>query len=243
MPWLVKLSSIFITLALSLAGLVYFLSEDKSSILFESLESKTNSLEPVFNKIKFESTHDSDIWLMEQSHQGVKIPQHEWDKIAIVVRKNTKVKVAEFYQLEPGPEPISMNLKPIGLRASCFMCHSNGPRAIRPNFDSDLVKVSFWDRARIQLWNLKIKTYGPMDSYAPTKSSKKFRFEHPFANKELDVKNCTKCHNAQSSFGRGVLTKQNSMVIKFMVENNLMPPPGFKISDQDRAAINEFIKL
>jgi hypothetical protein len=136
-----------------------------------------------------------------------------------------------------------MKLKPIGLKASCFLCHSNGPRAIRPNFDSKEIKVSYWDQARIQLWNLKIKSYGPMQSGAPVPSKKPFRYEHPVANRVLKVESCTKCHNSSSIFGRGVLTKQNFTTIKFMVQNKLMPPAGFSLTEDDRGKLNEFTDL
>lgn len=243
MSWTAKFCSFVLTLALALTGLAFFIWTDKRPIFIESLESKTNTNGAVFNKIQFASTADSEIWLMQQSHSGANAPQHEWDKIAIVVKKDNSIRKAEFYQLAPGPEPISMNLKPIGLKASCFLCHSNGPRAIRPNLDSQEVKVSYWDQARIQLWNLKIKSYGPMASLAPVSSKKEFRYDHSMANRELKVQSCTKCHNSEMFFGRGVLTKQNFMTIKFMVENKFMPPPGFQLTDQDRAELEEFTAI
>lgn len=238
-----KLCSYILVPALFLTGLVFFLWADKSPIFIESLESKTSNNSAVFNKIYYQTTSGSDVWLMEQSHSGAKAPHHEWDKIAIVVKKEGAIRKAEFYQLMPGPEPISMNLKPIGLRASCFLCHSNGPRAIRPNFDSTVAQISYWDQARLQLWNLKIKSYGPMDSMAPAPSKKEFRYVHPAANRVLQVQSCTRCHNSHAFFGRGSLTKQNFMTIKFMVENKFMPPAGFELTNEDRSALNDFVGM
>jgi hypothetical protein len=243
MIWSAKFYKFIFALALFLTGLVLFLWVDETPIIFESLESKTTLNGAVFNKIQYQSNSESEVWLMEQSHTGAGAPQHEWDKIAIVVKNDKSDRTAQFYQLQPGSEPISMSLKPIGLKASCFLCHSNGPRAIRPNLDSKEIKISYWDQARIQLWNLKIKSYGPMESISSVPSKKKFRFEHPMANRKLEVESCTKCHNSEVYFGRGALTKQNFMTIKFMVENKFMPPPGFELSESDKAALNEFIDL
>ena len=178
---------------------------------------------------------------MEQSHDGVKAPLSQWDKIGINVNLEPKKRIAEFYQYKPGDEVISHHQKQIGLRATCFMCHSNGPRAIRPNLKSSKVQVSLWDQARIQLWNLRIKSYGPMASTAPVPSKKPFRYTHPVANRVLQVKACTRCHNSQDTFGRGELTKQNLFTIRFMLESKLMPPMGFELTQEDQRKIEEFL--
>ncbi|MCB9027127.1 MAG: hypothetical protein H6625_12460 [Bdellovibrionaceae bacterium] len=46
------------------------LSKDDQAIFIESEESKTISGNPVFNKIKWISKKDKDIWMMNQSHHG-----------------------------------------------------------------------------------------------------------------------------------------------------------------------------
>ena len=247
MIWIAKpikeTGTFLITLFLFLTGGVFFLWCDNSAIVFESLESKTGAGKPVYNKISFHPSADSETWLMEQSHLGLKASKEKWAKIAIVVKKKSRNQTAEFYQLMPGTEDISMNLKPIGLKASCFLCHSNGPRAIRPNYDSEEVKVSFWNKARITLWNFKIKSYGPMNSVSPVSLGKVFRYDHPKANRELKVKSCTRCHNSESFFGRGPLTKQNFMTIKFMIDHQLMPPKGHRLEKKDLRKIQEFVRF
>ena len=82
-----------------------------------------------------------------------------------------------------------------------------------------------------------------MESSAPKGSGKIFRYDGAFANRELRVQSCTKCHNSEHFLGRGVLTKQNFTTIKFMVENQFMPPPGFTLTDKDRVEINEFVGM
>ena len=240
MIWIARLCKLSFSLGLISAGLSFFLLKDGRPILIESLESKTISGGSVFNKIQFQPGDQKDVWLMEQSHTGVKAPRHQWDKIAIVVDKAQSPIKAQFLQLMSGPEEISLRLKPIDLKATCFMCHSSGPRVIRPNFDSPIAGVSVWDKARVALWNLRIKTYGPMELEAVT-FKKPFRYEHPVANQQLKVKSCERCHDGNGVFARNPLTKQNFMAIRFMMENQLMPPPGFSISDTDRAQIHSFV--
>lgn len=213
---------------------------DTTPIFFESLESKTQDQKPIFNKVQFHPGFDKDIWLMEQSHHGVAIHQKLWDKIAIVVDKANKPYTAKFYQLESGTEPISMNLKPVPLKASCYMCHPSGPRALRPNLDSHSVKLSFLERLKVQLWNLRIKTYGPMKLEADDPLGK-FRMAESEANQDIQLKGCVACHSGKGWLARNVLTLQNRFTIKYMVENKFMPPVGFILSEEEEAEILGFI--
>ena len=123
----------------------------KSPVLFQSLESKTVTGEAVYNKIKWFSDSDKDIWMMSQSHNGPQFPEEKWDRLAIIVDK--KYKTAQFLQLKPGPLQWTEDLvsQQVPYRVSCFMCHANGPRAIRPTGSS------LFAEAKILLWNFKIK--------------------------------------------------------------------------------------
>ena len=129
---------------------------DSDPLLIESMESKTTEGGAVYNKIQYRPDDTKDIWLMEQSHLGLKAKKHVWDKIAIVVDKSQKPYKAKFFQYENSDQEISTNLKPIDYKVSCFFCHSNGLRAIRPNGLSKTVKLSLWDQARVLVWNTKI---------------------------------------------------------------------------------------
>ena len=123
-------------------------------------------------------------------------------------------------------------------RAACFTCHSNGPRAIRPDFAA--AEVSGWDSLRLFLWNLRIKSYGPVKS-DKQKHDPAFRWQADIANHALDVKVCVRCHNNSHMFGRGQLTKQNFPVIDFMLREGLMPPPGFALSTSEKDEVLRFI--
>lgn len=220
-----------------LFGLLFF---DSSAILIESRESKTISGSEVFNKIQFHPGWQKDTWLMEQSHQGLKASKHNWDKIAIVVNK--KQNTAKFYQYQNSEKPISLNLRPINFKVSCFFCHSNGPRVVRPNFESKFVSLSLWNKARISLWNFRIKSYGRVLGQAGA-GQHPFKHSSTRANQPLKVKTCTICHKDQGFLARGQLTKQNFMTIKFMLEEKLMPPLGIALSQEEEKEIQEFLKL
>lgn len=214
-----------------------FLFLDSRPIFIESVESKTVELKPVFNRIHFEPGLKKDTWVMQQSHSGAKAQGHDWDRIAIVVDKEKAE--AEFFQLIPG-ELASPDLnRKLPFRASCFMCHSNGPRAIRPNFDSNDAKLSLWNRARLVAWNLRVKTYGKLKPVNPTATG--FQLTGKSLNSPLDVKACTKCHKEGGLFSRGILTRQQFMPIRFMIEQGHMPPPGFSLTPEEKNEILRFV--
>ncbi|MFM8314229.1 MAG: hypothetical protein ACKOA8_08090, partial [Deltaproteobacteria bacterium] len=140
-------------------SLVILLGEGTSSlgdISFESLESQTVQLNPVYNRIRFEQRGGKDIWTMLQSHYGPNLPKKDWDSIAIVVEAGK----ALFYQLPQGTERWTESVQPTPYKAKCLMCHANGPRAIRPNMNSKDVLLNWRERLQIALWNLRIKSYG-----------------------------------------------------------------------------------
>jgi hypothetical protein len=217
-----------------------------SSLLIESEESKTNADGPVFNRIRMFSTSQQDVWMMQQSHHGLGAESKNWDRLAILVDKTRSPKIARFVQLEAGPLAWNGNLKAKNLRVSCFMCHSNGPRAIRPNFESSQVKSSLLDRLRVLVWNLRIKTYGRIlnsSEHDTEDLSAKvpFRFRGELENEKLAVKTCLRCHREEGLFVRGPLTRQNAMTIQFMVSRGHMPPPGFALSGKERKEVDAFV--
>ena len=238
-PALPSISKTFMGLGALSGLLIFLLLTDENPVLFESLESKGKNDSIVYNKVYLSTESGKDIWLMEQSHGDLNAKKSDWDKVAIVVEKGEK-KRARFFQLQQGPEPISMNLRPVNFKAPCAACHSNGPRAIRPNFESPMAQVSYWDRARLFLWNLRIKSYGPMDSEA-VGSQKPFHLDAHSAR--LQVKACTRCHNAKGRFARNKLTREHFMAIRFMLQQGLMPPPGFGFSSEERKAVERFVGL
>ena len=226
-----------------IGSLVFCLFADSSAILIESLESKTSEGSAVFNSIQLKRQNGQDIWLMEQSHAGSKLPKKYWDKLAIVVDEGMNgEKRAQFSQLKSGPEVISHHLSSTDFKVSCYFCHSNGPRAIRPNWASKEAPINLWNRARIFLWNIRIKTYGLVRGEG-RESQRAFRHPGKLANEVLRVKTCQLCHTEKAWFSRGELTKQNFMAIRFMVKNQLMPPPGFSLSDDEKKQIEAFVSF
>jgi hypothetical protein len=231
--------SFFLMTGLLLAGL--FLSSNE--ILIQSLESRTLEDQPVYNKIKWIKNATRDIWMMNQSHHGLNPSVEKWERLAIVV-ENQKV---SFYQFKAGPLVWSDDLiqQQVQYRASCFQCHTNGPRAIRP--DQKGLKLSWSDQTKIFFWNLKMKSYGRLTENSQQAEIDKnlevpFRHRTDLDNETLEVVTCLKCHKEKGFISRGKLTRQNTGAIEFMVKSGLMPPFGFSLSDNERHQIDDFIK-
>ena len=230
------------------ATLGLLLSLNDEPIFIQSLESKTIEDGPVYNKISFQKNGNKDIWMMNQSHHGPKADPEKWDRLAIIVDHAKSPKEATFLQLPPG-ELIwdeSLMKQKINFSVSCFMCHANGPRAIRPH-DKDF-QLPLLSKAKVLIWNLRIKSYGliqvnPEQKNLDANLEVPFRHPHPADNAELQVESCTQCHSGKNSwFQRNKLTRQNMISIKFMLENKIMPPSGFSVSKGDMNEIKKFIR-
>ncbi len=240
----------FLCSSLILGGLIYLalLTADQGPVLIQSIESKTIEGGPVFNEIAFFSESTQDIWMMNQSHHGMEAEKVSWDRLAILIDKKSYPKKVSFLQLPPGDLVWDENLKnqKIDFKVSCFMCHSNGPRAIRANYEE--YKTPLLAKFKIALWNLRIKTYGLLEEseehlLLDQDLAVPFRHRLSADNLELQVKSCTKCHNGEDEwFSRNKLTSQNIMTIQFMVENELMPPPGHSVSEKDRKELEKFMR-
>jgi hypothetical protein len=235
---------IFILTGLTLTAGLFFVFNSEE-VLFESKESKTMDLGAVYNKIKWVSSKDQDVWMMNQSHHGVEAEKNKWERIAIVIDKTKTPYQASYYQFEPGsldwnPDLIK-NRKTY--RASCFLCHNNGPRAIRPQEQS----VSIKDKIIIAAWNLRIKTYGrvvynPIHDQEDKKAEVVFRHHMKGDNDRLKVKSCMVCHKESGFLSRGLLSRQQRGTIKHLVENNQMPPAGFSLTENDKKELRNFLR-
>jgi hypothetical protein len=239
----IKISLVLVTI---LSLLIFIADSIEEPILIQSLESKTVKGGPVFNKIKRIAFTDKDVWMMNQSHEGLTANPEKWDRLAIVVSKSSP-KTARFLQLPPGPLEWTDELEKSRTpnRVACFMCHSNGPRGVYP--DSQNLKVSAFSSLRLQLWNLRIKVAGriqedPRHAAEDEKLNIPYRFASKRDNEPLTVAVCMKCHRESGLFARGSLTRQNSIVIAHMLETKHMPPPGFALSDQDQLALSNFLQ-
>lgn len=235
----------FVLLA-SLAFSVWLIEADRE-ILIESRESKTASGGAVFNKIRWLRMRGRDVWMMNQSHHGATAGEPGWDRLAIVVDKTRTPLEARFYQLAPGRLEWSEGLPEKPFKVACFMCHNNGPRAIRPNDSSPLAPLSFRDNLQIAYWNLRIKLYGrvvPSVHHDERDKSQvpPFRFRGAYENESLKVPVCMRCHKESGFFSRGELRRQQAMTIQFLVESGQMPPLGFSLSSDEKRALQLFLE-
>lgn len=230
-----------------LIGLLVFVVHDDQEVFIESKESKTTTGGPVFNRIKWFKFQDKEIWMMNQSHHGSLTPLKSWDRLAIVVDKNQSPPTARFYQFEPGPLEWQEGLEQRPFKVSCFMCHNNGPRVIRPNYDSPFDPTQLKDKLKITYWNLRIRLYGrvlasPIHDAQDKSQLPPFRFRSPYENEPLHVATCIKCHKESGFLARGLLRRQQVPTIKFMLESGQMPPLGFHLSSQEKQELEMFLE-
>lgn len=195
-------------------------------ILFQSAESLTTEGGPVFNEISWKYENGKEVWSMRQSHGGKNLPKEKWDSLAIEMNKK-----ATFLQFKPGTK------ERIEYKVSCFMCHSNGPRAIRPVRGS----LSFPDEIKVNLLNLRIKMYGRIKAAdLPQIGKIPFRHSGKVSNSPLTLSRCTNCHKEDGYFARGELTRQNAITISYMVGKEHMPPIG-KLSETEEKYLEDFL--
>lgn len=202
-------------------------------ITVESIESKTIDGGSVFNKIWLEREDQKDIWLMKQSHKGVNAGHEDWDELKIVVDKSKTPFKVSFEQFKEG--------RPAEFRASCFLCHSNGPRAIRANMQSKSAPLSVSNKLTILLYNFRMKTYGPVETVDLKNGKVSLKYSEPFEVEQLKVKTCLHCHNSDGIFSRGPLLRQHSETIRHLVDSGQMPPWPYKLSKAERKELNLFL--
>ncbi|HXH31241.1 MAG TPA: hypothetical protein VNJ01_10550 [Bacteriovoracaceae bacterium] len=235
-----KLSSLSLLALFLLGGAALTMTLPEPEVLIQSLESKTQQGHPVFNRIKFKGSSRADQWFMWQSHDGAKAPAPGWDQIKITVDKSTEPFLVSYQQFKKGRE--------VELKASCFTCHANGPRAIRPDYASKEVAYRFSDKLWISWMNLKMKSYGKVkikdESYSLKGTERRvpLRYFSKLDSAPLKVKTCLQCHNEDRFFSRGELQRQHSGTIKHLVATKQMPPWPFKLSKKEQLEIDKFVK-
>ncbi len=234
---------VLIPIAVLAVLLVSVLSDDQE-IFLESKESKSSAGGPIYNKIKWFSSAEKDIWMMNQSHHGIN--SNSWDRLAIVVDKTRTPKTARYYQFEPGPLEWNEQLKERSFKVSCFLCHNNGPRVIRPNNESLFNPTSIKEKFKIFYWNLRIKSYGrvvadPIHDEKDLHELPPFRFQGKYENDILKVKTCVKCHKEDGFLARGFLKRQQKPTIQFMIESGTMPPFGYKLAEAEKRELERFL--
>jgi hypothetical protein len=228
-----------ISAGLLIGGLCNFVSQ--KTVLIESEESKNANLESVYNQIRWIPGKDKNVWMMNQSHYGLHAPAEKWERLAIVIDKTKTPMTAHFYQLKSGPLEWHDDLvnQQTAYRASCYICHNNGPRAIHP-------KEFHWNSLKAGFWNLRIKTYGRIDfdkahDIEDAVLKTPFRFHEARENEPLQVKTCLHCHKEEGFLARGLLHRQQTGTITHAVETGHMPPPGFALSDLEKKQLRDFL--
>ncbi|WP_413290312.1 hypothetical protein [Bdellovibrio sp. HCB337] len=243
-------SLILTTIGLALCGAgLWLYAHTPGSIVIESEESKNKDLEPVYNEIKWIPGKTKDVWMMKQSHAGRNASPHQWERLAIVIDKTATPKTARYYQFAPGPLEWSEDLlkERVEYRVSCFICHNNGPRGIRPVSDSPLAGMSWNEKLKIGLWNLRIKTYGRIlfdktHDEEDASLNVHFRWHGDPHNDLLKVPVCQKCHNEDGFLSRGSLRRQQIGTIEHLVAKGHMPPTGFQMTVQEKKQLQDFIR-
>jgi hypothetical protein len=209
-----------------IVGLLFFHIQS-DQILIESIESKTIEGNPVHNKISFAQNQNEDIWYMKQTHE-----KGEWDELKIVVDKTQNPKRVYYYQYKNNQE--------VKYRASCFLCHANGPRAIRPNWESKEVKNSLKDKMVVALWNFKIKTYGKIITPQNKHIDPPLKYSGKLDTTPLQIKTCQRCHGSENFLGRSALQRQQVTTMVHLVDRGEMPPWPYKMSDEEKKYLTEF---
>jgi hypothetical protein len=222
-------------LVLSVGGFIslcLYLSLNQK-VLFESIESKNEKGESIYNQVEFISGKDKDVWLMRQGQKGLDQPLSGWDELKVTVDKTQKPFRATFSQLKEGKE--------IEYKVSCFICHPNGLRKIR----AQLLDNNTWrDRLTLSYWNLKMASYGrilPVENLINNKNRKRSLYLGKTAGTKLKVKVCFQCHGDKNGFDRGELFLQNAVTIAHLVEKKEMPPFGHSLSEKEKAEILTFL--
>jgi len=167
--------------------------------------------------------------------QGLEDGSAPKDLLAIVVEG----KKATFFQLDPNKSDVSVNsFAPISYRASCMSCHSNGPRALRPQkiISGGLLKPLQW--VSVVLLNLRIKLYAQLKSVPYQTDAKTTASFHPLRKSQrmhLGLKSCVKCHRQGGL--RAPLTNEQWWTAKHLVTSGSMPPWPYRISKEDKAKL------
>ena len=216
-------------------------AQSQRPFIIESLESKTVNGGSVFNRIQYISEKGQDTWLMQQSHKGYNSEFNTWDRLAIVVDKSKAPYQAKFYQFKAGELKLASENERVPFKVRCFMCHANGPRAIRADSNSQTISLSFNKKIYIEYLNLKIKLYGKI---VPTEGQGSpeapFQSSLSLLHKKLKLASCIQCHSDEGI--RNSLTLEHLTTAKFLIQNNQMPPYPYKISEEDRRKVQSLFQ-
>lgn len=227
-----KILVFLLALCASVIALLYFVVQQP--LLFISWESKTIDDQEVYNRIKFIPGWNTDTWIMQQSHQGLELPPHNWDRLAIVVDKSKSPHQAHFYQFEAGELKLGTHAEQSAYRAPCASCHVSGPRAIRP------LEISGLQWLKTTILNFRIKTYVQVESLAgqPEQAHAPFRRVASALKTKLALKSCSACHGENTI--RNALTLDHMTTVQFLIKNKQMPPWPLSLALEDEEYLKKW---
>ncbi len=222
-------------------------------LLFASEESVGPHGEAIFNEVAWQQQGRFDIWRMKQSHNGLHAKPQAWDQLAIIVDRENKT--VSYHQLVADSTTALLTAPPDSLhpwpqkdyRVSCYSCHANGPRHLRPNWNSSELSLGWQSKLKVNWLNQKMQRYGRLKiiEHSPfTQSIERQRplaLTDPFASQPLLVKICQQCHSESGDRPRGPLQRQHLYTIQFMLKNKYMPPKGHSLSAQEKSQLENFM--
>ena len=180
--------------------------------------------------VKFESIESK----TTENHPGEALAPEKWEALMIKVDKTQRPYRVTYHQLLDGKET--------EFRVSCYLCHSNGPRAVRAHSESEGAPLTTGNKLLVNYMNLVIKSYGKMKTLEDSlKRRNPLMFKGRNDLKTLEVASCTMCHH-DHWWGRGILTRQQAMPITHLIAKNQMPPWPFTLSAEEKTQIKEFIQ-
>ena len=255
---------------------------ESRTVVFESRESKNDSGVPVLNQIRLQLSDETEVWEMRQHHDSsetspsrrsvthsihsrkepsqahqVNFSLADFVQITVASEKQ-KTKQAAFRQYEPGDFQETKQEREYGV--SCAMCHSNGPRTVRPNWSSQRAPLGIQDRLTILLWNTRIKLAGPIQTQEVGLSMENSKRKIPLHlvgevwNTRIQLGSCTNCHGERNTvesatfwpprfLRRSALSFENLATARHLLKESSMPPPLHSVSPEDRAELANLFQV
>lgn len=219
--------------------------QSKDALCFKSAESSFN-LGAVRNCILLFEEGNSQFWLMKQDIQYDKGNVANLIGIVVDVSKDPRKakSTASYFEFDRTKFEDAGVLQPQAYKVPCLMCHSSGPRAIRPYSQDSLYPESKIDLAKLEVWNQKIAALKQVD-YAKPNSQQEGKLQLSDARSQipLNIVACTECHSKSGI--REPLTYMQQNSITFLTGNHptaAMPPKGHSISKVDQDCLDKWLE-
>lgn len=185
----------------------------KDALCFVSAES-SYGLGVVENCIKEFKTSQGTLWLMRQNIETT-----------TTSGRNIANLIATYVEARPNQTPISYYLEldrpafeargtivPMDYKVPCGMCHSSGPRLIRPQAASEK-KFSLKDKRLLTAFNKRILEYKIVETFKPSGTTgEKLYPRQDTPPKPLQLAACYECHNSKTGVRAELSTHQAASI-------------------------------